>query len=116
MCGRSRDNGALVAGQTGHCRPVELLTLSANVAREDLLGAVPVVQGKYEVSPTSGKRGRLRKVIRLGKSSAQANTKARVMLKKGEGWSASQVVEREVTERPVFRISRRRRVGERMSN
>ncbi len=74
-----------------------------------------VVRGKYELSLTSRERGRLRKVIRLAKSSAQANTKARVMPKKGEGWSASQVVAREVTERPVFRTNRRRRVGERMS-
>ncbi|MDE2937334.1 MAG: hypothetical protein OXR67_00215 [Chloroflexota bacterium] len=74
-----------------------------------------VVREKYEAGLTSGERGRLRKIIRLGKSSAQANTRARVPLKTGEGLSASQVVAREAPERPVFPTNRRRRVGVRMS-
>jgi len=67
-----------------------------------------MVQEKYEVRLTSEERGQLRKVIRSGKSSAQVNTRARVLLKIDGGWSASQVAAAmEVTERTVFRIKRR---------
>ena len=67
-----------------------------------------MVQEKYEVRLTSEERGQLRKVIRSGKSSAQANTRARVLLKIDEGWSALRVAAAmDVTERTVFRIKRR---------
>ncbi len=67
-----------------------------------------MVQEKYEVKLTSEERGHLRRMIRSGRSSAQANTRARVMLKIDEGWTAPQVAAAmEVTERTVFRIKRR---------
>ena len=67
-----------------------------------------MVQEKYGVRLTSEEKGHLRKVVRSGRSSAQANTRARVLLKLDEGWSASQVAAAlEVTERTVFRIKRR---------
>ena len=56
-----------------------------------------MVQEKYEVRLTAEEKGHLRKVIRSGKSSAQENTRARVLLKIDEGWSASQVAAVEVT-------------------
>ena len=67
-----------------------------------------MVQARYRVRLTSEEKGHLRKVVRSGRSSAQANTRARVLLKLDEGWSASQVAAAmEVTERTVFRIKRR---------
>ena len=67
-----------------------------------------MVQEKYQVRLTSEERGHLRKVIRSGRSSAQVNTRARVLLKLDEGWTAPQVASaKEVTERTVFRIKRR---------
>ena len=67
-----------------------------------------MVQEKYPVNLTTEEKGHLRKVVRSGRSSAQVNTRARVLLKLDEGWSASQVAAAmEVTERTVFRIKRR---------
>lgn len=67
-----------------------------------------MVQEKHQVRLTSEEKGHLRKVVRSGRSSAQANTRARVLLKLDEGWSASRVATAvEVTERTVFRIKRR---------
>ena len=67
-----------------------------------------MVQEKNEVRLTSEERAQLRKVIRSGRSSAQVNTRARVLLKIDEGWTAPQVAAAtEVTERTVFRIKRR---------
>ena len=67
-----------------------------------------MVQEKYQVKLTWEERRYLRKVIRSGRSSAQANTRARVLLKLDEGWTAPRVASAmEVTERTVFRIKRR---------
>ena len=67
-----------------------------------------MVQEKNEVRLTSEERAQLRKVIRSCSSSAQVNTRARVLLKIDEGWTAPQVeAATEVTERTVFRIKRR---------
>ncbi|MDE2780256.1 MAG: helix-turn-helix domain-containing protein [Chloroflexota bacterium] len=67
-----------------------------------------MVQEKYQVKLTSEEKRHLRKVVRSGRSSAQANTRARVLLKLDEGWTAPQVASAmEVTERTVFRIKRR---------
>ena len=67
-----------------------------------------MVQEKYQVRLTSEEREHLRGVIRSGRNSAQVNTRARVLLKIDEGWSASRVAAAmEVTERTVFRIKRR---------
>ena len=77
-------------------------------ARVKLASPHSHVQEKYEVKLTSEERGHLRRMIRSGRSSAQANTRARVMLKIDEGWTAPQVAAAmEVTERTVFRIKRR---------
>ena len=47
-------------------------------------------------------------MIRSGWSSAQADTRARVLLKIDEGWTAPRVAAAmEVTERTAFRINRR---------
>ena len=67
-----------------------------------------MVREKYPVRLTTEEKGHLRRVVRSGRSSAQVNTRARVLLKLDEGWSASQVAAAmEVTERTVFRIKRR---------
>ena len=67
-----------------------------------------MVQEKYEVKLTAEEKGHLRRMIRSGRSSAQVNTRARVLLKIDEGWTAPQVAEAmEVAERTVFRIKRR---------
>ena len=67
-----------------------------------------MVQEKNEVRLTSEERAQLRKVIRSGRSSAQVNTRARILLKIDEGWTTPQVAAAtEVTERTVFRIKRR---------
>ena len=47
-------------------------------------------------------------MIRAGRSSAQAITRARILLKTDEGWTASQVaVALDISERTVFRAKRR---------
>ena len=47
-------------------------------------------------------------MIRSGRSSAQAITRARILLKTDEGWTAAQVAAAlEVPERTVFRAKRR---------
>ena len=67
-----------------------------------------MVQEKYGVRLTGQERGRLRRMIRAGKSSAQAITRARILLKTDEGWTASRVAEAlDVSERTVRRAKRR---------
>ena len=67
-----------------------------------------MVQEKFEVRLSPAEKGRLRKMIRAGRSSAQAITRARILLKTDEGWSASQVASAlDVSERTVFRAKRR---------
>ena len=67
-----------------------------------------MVQEKFEVRLRTAEKGRLRKMIRAGRSSAQAITRARILLKTDEGWSASQVAAAlDVSERTVFRAKRR---------
>ena len=57
---------------------------------------------------SSQEKGRLRKMIRSGGSSAQAMTRARILLKIAEGWSAPQVAAAlDISERTVFRAKRR---------
>ena len=53
-------------------------------------------------------KGRLRKMIRAGRNSAQAITQARILLKIDEGWTASKVAAvLDVSEQTVFRAKRR---------
>ena len=67
-----------------------------------------MVQEKYEVQLSWQEKGRLRKMIRSGRSSAQAMTRARILLKTDEGWSAPQVAAAlDISERTVFRAKRR---------
>ena len=47
-----------------------------------------MVQEKYGVRLATHEKGRLRQMIRAGKSSAQAITRARILLKIDEGWPA----------------------------
>ena len=51
-----------------------------------------MVQEKYGVQLTSEERERLRQLIRSGQHSARVITRARILLRTDEGWSASQVV------------------------
>ena len=45
-----------------------------------------MVQEKYGVRLATQEKGRLRKMIRAGRSSAQAITRARILIKIDEGW------------------------------
>ena len=67
-----------------------------------------MVQEKYGVSLAGHEKVRLRQMIRAGRSSAQAITRARILLKTDEGWTASQVTSAlDISERTVFRAKRR---------
>ena len=67
-----------------------------------------MIQERYGVRLSTEEKGRLRQMIRSGRSSAQAITRARILLKTDEGWSASQVaVALDISERTVFRAKRR---------
>ena len=67
-----------------------------------------MVQERYGVRLSTEEKGRLRQMIRAGRSSAQAITRARILLKTDEGWSASQVAAAlDISERTVFRAKRR---------
>ena len=67
-----------------------------------------MVQEKYGVRLATPEKGRLRKMIRAGRSSAQAITRARILIKIDEGWTAPQVAAAlDVSERTVFRTKRR---------
>ncbi len=50
-----------------------------------------MVQEKYGVRLATQEKGRLRKMIRAGRSSAQAITRARILIKIDVGWTAPQV-------------------------
>ena len=64
-----------------------------------------MVQEKYGVRLATQEKGRLRKMIR---ASAQAITRARILIKIDEGWTAPQVATAlDVSERTVFRTKRR---------
>ena len=66
-----------------------------------------MVQEKYGVQLSTQEKGRLRQMIRAGRSSARAITRART-LKTDQGWTASQVAAAlDISERTVFRAKRR---------
>ena len=48
-----------------------------------------MVQEEYEVRLSSKERGQLGRMVRSGRSSAQAITRARILLKIDEGWTAA---------------------------
>ena len=67
-----------------------------------------MVQKKYGVQLTSEERERLRQLIRSGQHSARVITRARILLRTDEGWSASQVAAAlDTSQRTVLRTKRR---------
>ena len=67
-----------------------------------------MVQEKYGVRLSIQEKGRLRQMTRADRSSPQAITQARILLKRDEGWTASQVAAvLDISERTVFRAKRR---------
>ena len=67
-----------------------------------------MVQEKYGVRLSTPEKRQLRQVISTGKSSSRAITRARILVKTDEGWSASQVAAAlDISERTVFRAKRR---------
>ncbi len=67
-----------------------------------------MVREKYGVRLATQEKGRLRKMIRAGRNSARTITRARILLKADEDWTAPQVTTAlDVPERTVFRTKRR---------
>ena len=67
-----------------------------------------MVREKFAVRLTTEQRGQLEHMVRAGKSSARVTTRARVLLKADEGWTAPKVAEAlDVSEGTVFRLKRR---------
>ena len=67
-----------------------------------------MVREKFAVQLTPEKRNQLEHMVRAGKSSARVTTRARILLKTGEGWSAPRVAQAlDVSGGTVFRIKRR---------
>ena len=67
-----------------------------------------MVREKFPVRLTPEERDHLEHMVRAGRSSARVTTRARILLKTGEGWSASKVAQAlDVAESSVFRIKRR---------
>ena len=63
---------------------------------------------KYEVRLSTEEKRLLRKVVRSGRSSAHAITRARILLKVDEGWTAAQVATAlDISERTVIRARKR---------
>ena len=52
-----------------------------------------MVRGKYAVRLTPEERENLQRLVRGGKSPARMTTRARILLKTGDGWPAPQVAE-----------------------
>ena len=52
-----------------------------------------MVREKFAVQLTPEKRNQLEHMVRAGKSSARVTTRARILLKTGEGWSAPRVAQ-----------------------
>ena len=67
-----------------------------------------MVREKFAVRLTSEEREQLEHMVRAGKGSARVTTRARILLKTDEGWSAPRVAQAlDVSEGTVFRIKRR---------
>ena len=67
-----------------------------------------MVREKYGVRLEPEQRDRLEHLVRAGKSSARVTTRARILLKTDDGWSAPQVAQAlDVVEGTVYRIKRR---------
>ena len=67
-----------------------------------------MVREKFAVRLTPEQRDQLEHMVRAGKSSARVATRARILLKIDEGWSAPRVAQAlDVSEGTVFRLKRR---------
>ena len=67
-----------------------------------------MVREKFGVRLTPEQRSQLEHLVRAGRSPARVMTRARILLKTDEGWSAPQVAQAlDVAETTVFRIKRR---------
>ena len=67
-----------------------------------------MVREKYGVRLEPEQRDRLEHLVRAGKSSARVTTRARILLKTDDGWSAPQAAQAlDVVEGTVYRIKRR---------
>ena len=72
------------------------------------MGVAVMVREKYAVRLTSEELENPQRLVRGGKSPARMTTRARILLKTGDGWSAPQVAEAlDVAEGTVYRIKRR---------
>ena len=73
-----------------------------------MMGVAVMVREKYAVRLTPEERENLQRLVRGGKSPARMTTRARILLKTGDGWPAPQVAEAlDVAEGTVYRIKRR---------
>ena len=67
-----------------------------------------MVREKFAVRLTVEERNRLEHMVRAGKGSARVTTRARILLKTGEGWPAPKVAQAlDVSGGTVFRLKRR---------
>ena len=67
-----------------------------------------MVREKFAVRLTPEQRDQLEHMVRAGKSPARVTTRARILLKTDEGWSAPKVAQAlDVSEGTVFRLKRR---------
>ena len=67
-----------------------------------------MVREKFAVRLTSEQRDQLERMVRAGKSSVRITTRARILLKTDEGWSAPQIAQAlDVSEGTVFCVKRR---------
>ena len=67
-----------------------------------------MVREKFAVRLTPEERDQLEHTVRAGRSPARVTTRARILLKTDEGWSAPKVAQAlDVAEGTVFRIKRR---------
>ena len=67
-----------------------------------------MVREKYGVRLTPEQRNQLEHLVRAGKSTVRVTTRARILLKTDEGWSAPRVAQAlDVAEGTVFRTKRR---------
>ena len=67
-----------------------------------------MVRERFAVRLTPEERDRLEHLVRAGRSPARVATRARILLKTNEGWSAPKVAQAlDVAESSVYRIKRR---------
>ena len=67
-----------------------------------------MVRENFAVWLTPAERDQLERMVRAGRSSARVKTRARILLKTDEGWSAPRVAQAlDVCEDTVFRLKRR---------